>query len=92
MTIPEYSTSLVGISLLLCPAALMSFLGGNSLDKAPPGSVKNFVQSHGGHTVITKVRVPTNCLFFTFSSPGDRAGPHCQQRSAHYHSTLYILC
>lgn len=30
-------------------------LGGNSLDKAPAGRVKDFVQAHGGHTVITKV-------------------------------------
>ncbi|KAF7770541.1 hypothetical protein Agabi119p4_6515 [Agaricus bisporus var. burnettii] len=36
------------------------FIGGNSLDKAPPSSVKNFVQSHGGHTVITKVLIANN--------------------------------
>ena len=32
------------------------FAGGNSLDKAPAGSVTDFVKEHGGHTVITKVR------------------------------------
>lgn len=32
------------------------FLGGNSLDVAPPSAVKDFVASHDGHTVITKVR------------------------------------
>ncbi|KAH0836414.1 acetyl-CoA carboxylase [Lanmaoa asiatica] len=30
------------------------FIGGNSLEKAPAGRVKDFVQAHGGHTVITK--------------------------------------
>lgn len=30
--------------------------GGNALDKAPAGQVHDFVKSHGGHTVITKVR------------------------------------
>ena len=29
--------------------------GGNTLDKAPSGPVSDFVKSHGGHTVITKV-------------------------------------
>ncbi|KAI6042033.1 acetyl-CoA carboxylase [Pisolithus marmoratus] len=33
------------------------FIGGNSLEKAPAGRVKDFVQAHGGHTVITKVSV-----------------------------------
>lgn len=32
--------------------------GGNSLEKAPAGLVTDFVKLHGGHTVITKVRVP----------------------------------
>lgn len=31
------------------------FAGGNSLDKASAGRVKDFVQANGGHTVITKV-------------------------------------
>ena len=31
-------------------------IGGNSADKADPGSVTSFVKEHGGHTVITKVR------------------------------------
>ncbi|KAF9244091.1 acetyl-CoA carboxylase [Melanogaster broomeanus] len=31
------------------------FIGGNSLDKAQAGRVKDFVKEHGGHTVITKV-------------------------------------
>ena len=30
--------------------------GGNSIDKAPPSAVKDFVKENGGHTVITKVR------------------------------------
>jgi len=49
--------------------------GGNSLEKAPPSSVKNFVQSHGGHTVIKKVCVLKSCLSVCLF-PGDRAGPH----------------
>lgn len=34
------------------------FLGGNSLDVAAPSSVKDFVASHDGHTVIEKVGNP----------------------------------
>ncbi|OCB90590.1 acetyl CoA carboxylase [Sanghuangporus baumii] len=36
------------------------FIGGNSLDKAPAGQVSEFVKSHGGHTVITKVLIANN--------------------------------
>ncbi|KAI0072645.1 acetyl CoA carboxylase [Panus rudis PR-1116 ss-1] len=36
------------------------FIGGNSLDKAPAGPVTDFVRSHGGHTVITKVLIANN--------------------------------
>ncbi|KAF9219763.1 hypothetical protein BS17DRAFT_788749 [Gyrodon lividus] len=36
------------------------FIGGNSLDKAPADRVKDFVQAHGGHTVITKVLIANN--------------------------------
>ncbi len=39
----------------------MPFLGGNSLDKAPPSSIYDFVKSHGGHTVITKVPIIRTC-------------------------------
>lgn len=31
------------------------FIGSNHLEAAPPSDVKDFVQSHEGHTVITKV-------------------------------------
>lgn len=31
------------------------FIGGNELSKAAPSKVKDFVASHDGHTVITKV-------------------------------------
>lgn len=34
------------------------FIGGNHLENAAPGKVKDFVQAHGGHTVITNVRRP----------------------------------
>ena len=32
------------------------FIGGNHLDAAPPGSVKDFVRDSDGHTVITNVQ------------------------------------
>lgn len=31
------------------------FIGGNSLDVAPPSKVKDFVAAHDGHSVITSV-------------------------------------
>jgi hypothetical protein len=31
--------------------------GANTLEKAAPGKVADFVKSQGGHTVITKVRI-----------------------------------
>lgn len=31
------------------------FIGGNHLDAAPPSSVKDFVASHEGHSVISSV-------------------------------------
>jgi acetyl-CoA carboxylase/biotin carboxylase 1 len=31
------------------------FIGGNKLEKAPPSSVKDFVQAADGHSVITSV-------------------------------------
>lgn len=31
------------------------FLGGNSLHKAPPSKVKDFVAANDGHTVVTNV-------------------------------------
>ena len=31
------------------------FIGGNKLENAPESKVKDFVASHGGHTVITNV-------------------------------------
>ncbi|GAA5920490.1 hypothetical protein JCM1841_003513 [Sporobolomyces salmonicolor] len=36
------------------------FVGGNSLDKAAPSRVADFVRSRGGHTVITKVLIANN--------------------------------
>lgn len=32
------------------------FIGGNHLNAASPGKVKDFVTAHDGHTVITNVR------------------------------------
>ena len=33
------------------------FIGGNELQKAPLGKVKDFVTAHDGHTVITNVSI-----------------------------------
>ena len=41
------------------------FIGGNRLDAAPPGKVKDFVIDNDGHTVITNV-----CLLFRFFMAG----------------------
>ena len=42
------------------------FIGGNRLENAPPSKVKDFVQEHDGHTVITSVsgipRLPNLCV------------------------------
>ncbi|KAF9904003.1 acetyl-coenzyme-A carboxylase [Linnemannia zychae] len=39
---------------------VQSFIGGNALDKAPAGSVRDFVSQHGGHSVITKILIANN--------------------------------
>ncbi|OBZ91864.1 Acetyl-CoA carboxylase [Choanephora cucurbitarum] len=36
------------------------FLGGNSIENAPQSPVKDFVQAHEGHTVISKVLIANN--------------------------------
>jgi len=36
------------------------FIGGSSLEKAPPSSVKDFVQASDGHSVITSVLIANN--------------------------------
>jgi len=36
------------------------FIGGNSLETAPPSTVYDFVKAQGGHTVITKVLIANN--------------------------------
>ncbi|KAI9780799.1 MAG: acetyl-coenzyme-A carboxylase [Peltula sp. TS41687] len=36
------------------------FLGFNSVEKAPPSAVRDFVEAHGGHTVISKVLIANN--------------------------------
>ncbi|KAE8200344.1 hypothetical protein CF336_g732 [Tilletia laevis] len=39
---------------------VQQFIGGNSLDVAPSSAVADFVRSHGGHSVITKVLICNN--------------------------------
>ena len=46
------------------------FIGGNHLDVAPPGSVKDFVLDNDGHTVITNVTLPVP--LFARLCPTDR--------------------
>ncbi|KAG8902470.1 acetyl-coenzyme-A carboxylase, partial [Tulasnella sp. 403] len=52
------SLHLPSLELLL----LSMFVGmsGNSIEKATPGKVTDFVKEHGGHTVITKVLIANN--------------------------------
>ncbi|KAL1921184.1 uncharacterized protein VTP21DRAFT_10900 [Calcarisporiella thermophila] len=40
--------------------SLERFFGGNSLAVAPPSQVRDFVEKHGGHTVITKILIANN--------------------------------
>ncbi|TFY80056.1 hypothetical protein EWM64_g3963 [Hericium alpestre] len=41
-------------------AKVAHFIGGNSVDKASPGRVLDFVKAHGGHTVINKILIANN--------------------------------
>ncbi|CAG8472312.1 12933_t:CDS:2 [Cetraspora pellucida] len=36
------------------------FIGGNNLEKAPPGNIQEFVKEHNGHTVVTKILIANN--------------------------------
>ena len=42
------------------------YVGGNRLDVATPSKIKDFVATHGGHTVIEKVRTG-NAMMITDS-------------------------
>ena len=53
------------------------FIGGNHLEAAPPGSVKDFVLEGDGHTVITNVGGEKD-IWENFAE--DFQGPHSQQR------------
>lgn len=44
------------------------FIGGNKLENAAAGPVKDFVANHDGHTVITNVRNPTRELWLHFTN------------------------
>ncbi|KJA28198.1 hypothetical protein HYPSUDRAFT_129635 [Hypholoma sublateritium FD-334 SS-4] len=39
---------------------VQQFIGGNSVDYASPSSIRDFVKTNGGHTVITKVLIANN--------------------------------
>jgi hypothetical protein len=71
------------------------FIGGNHLEVAAPSKVRDFVASHGGHTVITNVRdspripyLPRFWVFWGFwgnwwgqwLTLAFSTGPHCKQR------------
>lgn len=49
------------------------FIGGNSLDVAAPGPVKDFVASHDGHTVIEKVGGLPQLLYIMIEAGGPMA-------------------
>ena len=51
------------------------FIGGNHLEAAPPGSVKDFVLEGDGHTVITNVGWR---IKIWENSADDSEGPHSQ--------------
>ena len=48
------------------------FIGGNHLDAAPPGPVRDFVANHAGHSVISSVRSPLVLWIFLVSLPSRR--------------------
>jgi hypothetical protein len=54
------------------------FIGGNKLENAAPGKVKDFVANHDGHTVITKVS-QLQSGGYTRIQLKAKLGPDCQQ-------------
>lgn len=61
------------------------FIGGNHLNAAAPGKVKDFVAANDGHTVITNVSEPlTRIIGHIFKGPmlisWRAVGAHCEQR------------
>ena len=62
--------------------------GGNSLDKAPLGTVHDFVREHGGHTVITKVRYPH---FELFGDGGVPLGTRVRCETVFHYVSYYVL-
>ena len=56
------------------------FIGGNHLGVAPQSKVKDFVAAHGGHTVITKVRLEQfRWKAHRLGRTDGRLGADCQQ-------------
>ncbi|KAF9405423.1 acetyl-coenzyme-A carboxylase, partial [Entomortierella beljakovae] len=39
---------------------IQPFIGGNALEQASAGVVRDFVKHHGGHSVITKILIANN--------------------------------
>jgi hypothetical protein len=85
VTVPNGNPSVNGSSSVSKHDLPSHFIGGNALESAPPSTVKDFVASHDGHSVITSVRNSRNAiesgeknwqLRLTFSS----IGAYCQQR------------
>ncbi|KAH2851846.1 Acetyl-CoA carboxylase [Aspergillus fumigatus] len=61
MGVPNGSSSNGHVSSRAAKHNLPShFIGGNHLDAAPPSSVKDFVASHEGHSVISSVLIANN--------------------------------
>jgi hypothetical protein len=62
--------------------------GGNSLDKAPLGTVHDFVKDHGGHSVITKVR---STHFELFGDGGVPLGTRVRRETVSHYVSYDIL-
>ena len=62
--------------------------GGNSLDKAPLGTVHDFVREHGGHTVITKVGYTH---FELFGDCGVPLGTRVRCEPVFHYVSYYVL-
>lgn len=68
------------------------FIGGNHLANAPPSKVRDFVQAHDGHTVITNVRLlrPVWLSRLQIRPLTPFSGAHRQQR--YCRSQVHSLC
>lgn len=57
---PASPTRAFSVRMTELPKVDKHFYGGTTLRDAPPGIVTDFVRSHGGHSVITKILICNN--------------------------------